>query len=431
MNRRSLDLWIGIFLVVPIYFQIQGAHLALFRGGVASVGRESSEQILPLSFFAFPMAAYLSKGSSKLVPAWCSGLLTALGLWFGVLALSSSVESNSASLFLRMLQWIIPFVYLYYAAGLVAEPSRLMACVRGMVFGLVGTLLWICSSLAVENKFATLFTRMGDTAWGVGLYQPYNYIPLGVALALLLIAPALFTKSGYLLFPSLQSEPKRLALFLGLLSTMGLFTLASAVGDVAVVLTVGFSVFFIGFRRSFTPRHHVVVICLLVVGVLTILAIASQGLPLLEKVNYVLASEDKSRDRAWIFSRAIQLASDTPLVGTRFNRPDDLPSAHNYYLDAFLNAGLPAIGILVAFVFSFVADSIKVYGSQSFQRARSGGSLAFQLFLGSSVASLLMLLWSNVLNVPMRQPYSADIGWFTVGLALALGTRFVSIKSSG
>ncbi|MGB0951877.1 MAG: hypothetical protein ACPG31_01510, partial [Planctomycetota bacterium] len=165
-----LPLFVQVFGPLGLYAQTWDAPQGLgvpigFLAAALLLWPDLRRMTQPLPLGRFPRAA---------IGTFC--------LWVFTLGVLSS-RTDPISL-LHALQWIAPVCLVSYAAVLAQESSRLEAFLRGLVLGTacaLGFLLLLAGAEFLDHGFPD--GRIRQNHFLPGMYQLYNYVPVGLATA--------------------------------------------------------------------------------------------------------------------------------------------------------------------------------------------------------------------------------------------------------
>lgn len=430
-DRRWPMAALGVLLVVPFFIDIGPSGIGMGSGVFEQTSR-SLTQTIPIGVFvvagvtlAVVVGGLIRGGIRILGPksVWLLIVVYIMWLFFVVAASPYSSQISLAYLF----QALIPFCG--YVTGLWAgrTDENIIPFVRGILLGLGLTAWFHLSAVMYDVGFEGIVgTRLLTEAWGLNIYQAYNYYPLVIALALVVIISVWRYSSDVRLRPVrhwiLVIVPSiALILMLGARGPVG----AGIVG----LLVVGFVKSWRS-RRSFVRFHtSMFVLATFSVGVVVYLGTREEielGLVALERLYATLTTgnvESALGVRWRIFVDAFDVLStniEILLVGTGLTPPQEVvgttwfgwSSAHNYYIDLALWTGGVGLAVMVCLLVMVTYNLWKEWELAYWGTPRAAVVIAALGVLGG------VCLVSNNLRVPLRQPYSGVFIWTIIGVGL-------------
>lgn len=414
----SRDWWFGFLMPLPCFVQVFGP-LGLYgetwdapQGLGVPIGFLAAAFLLlpdlrrmtqPLPLGRFPRAA-----------------IGTLCLWVFTLGVLSS-RTDPISL-LHALQWIAPVCLVSYAAVLAQEEARLDALLRGLVRGTAIALGFVVALAGVEfldHGFPD--GRIRQNHFFPGMYQLYNYVPVGLTTAGLFCAGLLALGWGS------QTSPRRLPAWL-FLAAAACVPLLTGARDPALMFLVAapFPAWWLGRWRG---------IAMLGLGslglTLGLLWAADGDLLLLHKFqNMFYGSGDLNLrglagNRAAIMEQYWGLVQRHPLTGTGLLPPwiadpeagVTAKGAHNYYLDTLAWAGPVALGCVLILVVS----TLRQVPGLLFRNSAQDPLHRIAMAAAGPVTAVLLV--SSNLRTPLREPISAMVAYLLLGLTLTWAAR--------
>lgn len=422
---------LGLLLVVPFFIDVGPSGIGLGSGVFEQTGHPLT-QTLPISVFVVVAvtlvvaAGSLIRGRIRVMGpknVWLLIIIYIMWLLFVIAASPDSSQISVAYLF----QAVIPFCG--YVTGLYAgrRDDNIVPFVAGTLLG-VGITAWFhLSAVVYEVGIEGVFgTRLLTEAWGLKIYQAYNYYPLVLALALV------FVVSVWRHSADLQLRPIR-HWMLVIVPGVALILMLGARGPVGAgivgLLVVGFVTSWRSSRSFVRFYLSVLGLAIIVVGAMVYLGQRREvevGLVALERLQSTLRTGDLESAfgvRWEIFLDALNVLStnmEVLFVGTGLTPPREVvgstgfgwSSAHNYYIDLALWGGGMGLVIMVCLLLMVAFNLYKQWDV-----ALSGTPMAAVAIAALGVVGGVCLV-SNNLRVPLRQPYSGVFIWTVIGLAL-------------
>lgn len=418
--RRTLDRVFGFLVPLPFFMQVQG-RIGLYSGGFVSEGLSVpfAYLVAPLAFIS---AVRIFLRAQPLPTAATLGAFITL-VWILALGGKSSLQNPQAVLY--MVQWAAPITMLVYGAMLAYDDRRREDFLDGFVPGTTFAIFYLIAIGIYEFLFLGSFQgRMTQNAVFPGMYQLYNYVPLGLVMCGMFAAGVAITRKGKHWF----SLPMVL-----MVATLGVPLLTAARGPVALFAVcapiLGWRMF--GLRGA---------IWIMVLPILMMVLFASDSFLLLEKLSALQEQSEYggtfgNRDEMGALYWQVYL--EDPILGTEFLPPIlafprlgvDVKSAHNYYLDALAWGGPIALAGIVMMLFSVLVMSFRVLRHFLFTSKKEVSAPA-ALALSALPAALGVLVINSNLRIPLREPYTGVIGFILIGILLASGQRALASASS-
>lgn len=394
----------GLTLPLPIFLD-PSSSILLARSALTE-----SQLAFPVSTVALPAILLLSRYSKATLQQTETkyySIFFILLISFVLILSSLSLQTSPQSI-VYGIQWILPFFWFFYFATL-KDQHDIETFFRYFIIGtLFGSIYTATAGLLEILMFGALMDqgRMTQNLILPGHYQLYVYIPTAIAfnsmIAFYAIKYKIVKKSNFTSITIITS------------------TIA------ALVMTgarEGILVFLVGISGAYLIKSAKTLILTSIASTLLITGIAlnfsaiqsSETLQEVRLINKFLNLQDKEKQfggRDQMAELYLQVVEKSPYIGTSMLPPSisnpelgiDAPSAHNYYIDVLAWGGLVMAIILFPFLASILIISLS-------NIIRSIGSTSTPtLFLGSiSLASMIYLLISSNLNVPLRQPLTGPI----------------------
>lgn len=408
-----LDRIFGFLVPIPFFLQVQG-RFGIYSGGFVSEGLS-----VPIAYLVAPLA-FLS-AIPPFIHAQPMPRLPTLGasmllIWILLLGGWSSLDDPRAILY--TIQWASPLTMMVYGAALAWDDRRREVFLRGFLPGTVVALVYLAGQGIYEVLFLSSFQgRMTQNAVLPGMYQLYNYVPLGLVMAGLFAA-------GVLIGNRERGKPWMIAAFMGV--TLLVPILTAARGSVALYAVaaplLGWRLF--GLRGA---------LWIMTLPGLLLLLFSSESFLLLEK----LAALQEETEYGGTFGNRDQMGRlywqvylEDPVLGTRFLPPIlafpslgiDVKSAHNYYLDSLAWGGPVALIGVLAILIGLLHMAFRLCVNFLLVRKQPISADAAFALAALPLAVGVMVVNSN-LRIPLREPYSGVIGYLLIGVALAAGQR--------
>ena len=406
MDRKIA--WLVMFLLPIPVFLSPSSKILLANGTVFN-----DALAFPLSFFLTPVITLVALKNVKRikgVPAILILLLAAFAIWVAALAFTSAIAHPISLVY--AFQWVLMLFWGGYFLSSLDEYS-LTTLVRPFFMGAFAGATYIFLSGALEIAFHGAlqdFGRMTQNLILKGQYQLYVYTPTLLAICSLIVM-AIY-KSGNFPFSKIWFY---IYLVVSLLAV--LFT-----GAREGLLIWGLGGFLIFFVRSMLSMF-VALVPILLVSVLIYFNIdslmhyfASSDLRMFNKIARL------ADDGAALGSRDLMMASYLGLIERDYflalmllppelAYPDagvSIKSAHNFYVDVWAWTGFPGFLFLLLFTLSLLFVSvINILKNGVVTRPN-------KMLVNFSWIILLVLLVSNNINVPLRQPLIVPIFMFCV-----------------
>ncbi|MBA4721679.1 MAG: hypothetical protein H2067_11195 [Alcanivorax sp.] len=399
-----MDYIIGLLMPMAIFLDPSSpvllAKSSLAQGGVA----------FPLSFFVLPLALTISlfriggginKRYAPLVFFGAPFLIYTI-----LLSLVIGISGQAAALVYGA-QWAFVFLWLPYFLALKRE-EQFSALYEGFLNGAFFSVLYYSVSGVLEIAIYGSLMDMGRMTQNLilpGQYQVAVYVPTLIAFSAGLI-------NGLFLSGRVKKSMRWLLAF-NFMTVLSLIFLAAREAILVYVLSLGL---FYAVRK---PSRFIVSIGLVVFlgGALFLnidgifAAMSGSEVRAFQKFASLQYEENRLGGRDVMIKNVLTIVESDPLFGSHFLPPDSVgrelgvyaPSAHNMYIDALVWTG----GIGGALFWIFCASLFFYSLCIVLKNYRSPGVVGVSVY--SSVLVLMLLIVSNNLNVPMRQPIVAPL----------------------
>ena len=395
--EKKLEELIFFLIPIPIFLSPTSPYL------LASGDVWSESLSLPIIFFLTPILLIFNiirpvklRGESVVLIA----PLFVFFIWTIVLILYSASHGFESMLY--GFQWNLLFFWILYffmkfGWGDIRRLSRLFfagACVGSFYIFLSGLLEIVIFGSLLDDG------RMTQNLIGKGQYQLLVYVPTLMALSALLVLAFYKTK---LLDVSL------LIICLYMVVTFSAIVFTGAREGLLVFL-VGVSIHLFTLSRKFK-----VVIFFAFMAILTLFIAAgpallefaeSLNLKIVEKI--ITLSDDKLGGRGEVFAVYSAYMLENSMTGFGLLPPENVytddghsikSSAHNYYVDSFVWTGAPGFFLIVIFTIVVLLLCFKRI------LVLKSADIRFQ----AAWIVLMVMLISNNINVPLRQPIIVPI----------------------
>lgn len=429
---KGLPWILGFVIVVPLFFDVGPGGIHLGRGIFED--RRAMTQTLPISVFAVMLISsaialvWMARGRIRLPgPLLFWTLIAGFAWWFITLALGYAADSTEPILYAG--QSLLPFVALLVTTQIIRSEHDAQRLIRGISTGfhltVWGHLLSLTQDVAAVARGGF---RMPTQAWGIEIYQAYSYYPLSLAIVLLLLTSwrlhTGMSARGFLAFILFTAAPGSvLILLLGAREP-----LATVFGGGILLLLLH------GWRHpekrvwAWTIPILLIGSAIAAIGIIRSSSELSSSLAAVRRIQEALTAADAgtaSGYRVPILRDAwdvIQSRWYAPLLGTGLRSPTwafaearfPWPSAHNYYADLILWSGIPAFLLILSVLAVALQASWHVW-------LQSTTTSITTLALSGICTLILVLGLSNMVNVPLRQPFPSIIIWVIIGATLGAG----------
>jgi hypothetical protein len=305
------------------------------------------------------------------------------------------------------------------------DDERRANFIKGFVPATIASIVYLIALGAYEFLFMSTFQgRMTQNAIFPGMYQLYNYVPLGMVMCGMFATGVVITRK--------TTKSNVLPLVL-MLITLGVPLLTAARGSVALYAVcaplLGWRMF--GLRGA---------LWVLALPLAIMLLFASDSFLLLEKLSALQEQSEYGGtfgNRDEMGALYWQVYMEDPILGTQFLPPIlafprlgiDVKSAHNYYLDSLAWGGPIALSGILMLLWSVLVTSF-----QLIRRFLLTPGVAMTrpaaLALSALPTALGIMLVNSNLRIPLREPYTGVIGFMLIGILLASSQRALSSVSS-
>lgn len=424
--RGTRDWWFGLLIPTPLFVQVQGAFGLYSESWTAPRGLGIPIGFLAAAFLLLPDLAAMRRPLPLLrLPRT---MITVLCAWVFLLGVTSAWIDPVSLLY--ALQWIAPVCLISYVAVVVQEEGRLHKLLSGMRLGTalaMGTLALLF--LLEWWSDGGMDGRITQNRFVPGMYQLYNYVPVGLTLA------GLFCAS---LSAGLPGKTNRRAAW-GFLLGSALIPLWTGARDPALLFLVAAPFAAWRIQRGKGVAWLIVGCVGLVTG---LLLLVDGDLLVLEKFHAMFAADAEVTLRGMVGNRAEIMAEywtlveRHPFTGTRLLPPWILDpesgvtakGAHNYYLDTLAWAGPIALVAVLGLVVATLSAAPRLLfgwpskGEKGLPNDAKAGLLENAARAAAAPAVGLLLISSN-LRTPLREPISAMVGYLLLGLILSWAGR--------
>lgn len=368
---------------------------------------------LPFSFFITPLAlaVALSRWKRRNTYPKSVAYLSSLFTFFATStsALYSLYFGTESIIF--GLQWSWMFIWMFYFSS-IDNQKTLLLFIRGFSAGSIITSVFYFTSGALEYAIYGGLQDEGRMTQNLvlpGQYQVYVYVPTLVAYSLIILNACRWV--------GLLKTSWKMMLLANVCSAGALLFFAARE---AVVVVMFYALIWLIASGGAKRYLGVATGCALALIALN----AEQVANILDKSDFRLANKFANLDnsgaqfggRDTMIEDVSGVFDQSPFFGTYFMPPNagvflaniNAPSAHNMYVDALAWSGaiggILYIGVCVSLLFMALKRFLQSF--HKFPEDKLGRYF--------SLALLTMLLISNNLNVPMRQPVIAPLVAFMI-----------------
>ena len=425
-SKKIYYLFIGFVLVIPLFFDVRTSGLYFSR----NIFGEKPPGILftvPVSVFIIvilAVQAFLGGVTKKNVvfklEKKYSLLLGPYVFWITIIALYSATFHGSLESLLYLSQLLLPLSMFIFFSQIVQRPEVLIYLIKGMFYGLIGTLLFNLSYIFIEVGFPNaLFERLMMTkAWEINIYQAFSYYPLGLTVVFLL---------WFGIFSNIQKRHVEFVKILGFLALLGgmiiLLLCLAARGPIVALLFGLFSSTIVS-KKTIKGSIGMFALPLIIVAGL-VLMITVESIKIGDKLpTFLLRFANQLKPgyhtggRLRFAAESFQFIFRNPIIGTALTLPDPhLRSAHNYYIDTLMWTGMPGLLLIGSILIISLKDALSLA-----QKLRP--SLWKGVAIGAFSVLMTIIFISNNARVPMRQPYSGMLIWAIIGIVAGMKTTY-------
>ena len=420
-SKKIYYLFIGFVLVIPLFFDVRTSGLYFSR----NIFGEKPPGILftvPVSVFIIvilAVQAFLGGVTKKNVVFKLeknySLLLGPYVFWITIIALYSATFHGSLESLLYLSQLLLPLSMFIFFSQIVRRLEVLIYLIKGMFYGLIGTLLFNLSYIFIEVGFPNvLFERLMMTkAWGINVYQAFSYYPLGLTVVFLLWF-GVFIQQGHVEFVKILG-------FLALLGGMIILLLCLAARDPIVTLFFGLFSSIMVLKK--TIKGNIGILFILIVGLVIVTTVSSIKIEdkqpeVVRRFAEQLQPGYHTGGRLRLAATSFQFIYRNPIIGTGLTLPDrHLQSAHNYYIDTLMWTGMPGLLLIGSILIISLKDAF-------FLATKHRSSLWKGVAIGAFSVLMAIIFISNNARVPMRQPYSGMLIWAIIGMVAGMKTAY-------
>jgi len=396
---------LGLLLVAPIFFQLEGR---LFRD--PSMFFETNGRLLSLPI---PVSVFALFGGIAVIGNYKVAMRSLAVIFLTVIFLTVSVllaGGQDGGRFVLMSQFVLPLF------GLVLG-EMFGAIERGHVFERAAlSLLLLILPAQLTATWLAGHTDARPLVFVFSIYQHLQYFPAVVA--------ALATMASFALWT--QSRAMRIAIGFMFLIVLVHLVASESINAIASA-AIGMVMFVIFHWRDARFRWHLsatFTAALLAAAFYATLVHTDDSVgnrhsmaeATVASWSASVADGNNRAERWRIFADGIKTSPEVFLFG-HATRPDRnlYPNAHNYWLDATYSFGILTILPLIAWIAMAISMVWK-------QRRRL---LLDPLLLGTTMAAGYLVLIENMFNIGMRQPYPGILTFFIFGLLIS---RLGSVK---
>jgi hypothetical protein len=417
---RTFDRVFGFLVPLPFFMQVQG-RIGVYSGGFVSEGLS-----VPLAYLAAPLALISAlRIFLRARPLPVTATIGTFISFIWILALGSKSSLQDPRAVLYMVQWAAPFTMLVYGAMLAYDDERRANFLKGFVPATIASIVYLIALGAIEFFFMSSFRgRMTQNAVFPGMYQLYNYVPLGMVMCGMFVTGVVISR---------KTNKSNTIPFALMLVTLAVPLLTAARGSVALYAVCAP---LLGWRM-FGLRGALWVLAL-PLGIMVLFA--SDSFLLLAKLSALQEHSEYggtfgNRDEMGALYWQVYL--EDPILGTQFLPPIlafprlgiDVKSAHNYYLDSLAWGGPVALSGIMMLLWSVITTSFQLIRRFLLTPGAVITAPAALALSALPIAVGIMVVNSN-LRIPLREPYTGVIGFLLIGVLLASGQRALSSASS-
>ena len=416
-SKKIYYLFIGFVLVIPLFFDVgvSGIHL----GRNIFEAKRAGTFTVPVSVFivGIMVVPVFLRAPFKLVRFKLGKeyqqLIGAYALWCTMLAVYSAAFFSNLESILYLIQVLLPLSMFIFCSQAVQRPGALVYLIKGMFYGLVGTILFHLSYAFAEVGFPDVFfQRILTKAWGINIYQTYSYYPIGLIVVFALLSGIYFVyEKKHTKFVEARGL---FPVFLVLVVLLSLLACRDAfIGLFFVLLTQ-----VIAFKKL--KNVYVVFGALLsLVIIVGYVQFRDHNIPIILRIDRALQFEESklyTGGRSTFISMSLSVIFQNPIIGTALRHPSSVypelfraTSAHNTYIDTLMWTGIPGLFLIVSILIKSLKDAF-------FLSKRFRDTVWKGVAIGAFSTSVMITFISNNARVPMRQPYSGMLIWSIIGM---------------
>lgn len=388
-----------VMLLIPIPLFISPSSAVVFASG--TIGDDALA--FPLSFFLTPLIIVISIKNIKCVKgasASLVALLAAFSAWVTLLSFASATRHPVSLVYAS--QWMLIFFWgNYFLSSLNRYSLRDLA--RPFFYGAFSGAAYIFLSGMLELALYGALLDSGRMTQNLvlkGQYQLYVYTPTLLAVSFLVVLT--LYKSGH--FPL-----SRFWFYIYLSISLIALLLTGAREGLLVFLLGGGLICFV--RSMLSMLVAAFILAVVLIGFYfnfeaVLQFFAASDLRVLNKIARLAEDGAALGSRDIMMANYLRLIDRDYMLGLMLLPPElaypdagvDIKSAHNFYIDVWAWTGFPGLVLFVCFVlllFFIAFGNILKHALDSQQD---------QIAVGFSWIVLIVLLVSNNINVPLRQP---------------------------
>lgn len=400
---RRVLLALGLLLVAPVFFQLEGN---LFRDPAMFfvTGGQLLSLPIPVSVLALFGGIAILGNYTAAKRSLTVVFFTMLLFVVSVLHIEGGYSAQEGGKLVLLSQFLLPIF------GLVLG-EMFGAVARGPVFERAAlSLLLLILPAQLAATWLAGHTDARPLVFIFSIYQHLQYFPAIVAALATMAGLALWSRSGSM----------RIAIGFMILIALVHLVASASINAIAGAAT-GMAAFMIFHWRDARFRRHLS-------AALAAALLAAAAYAVLFNTDHsagnrhymaeaaaaswsVSAADGSSRAVQWrVFADGIVASPEAFLFG-HATRPDRNlhPNAHNYWLDAAYSFGMLAILPLIA----LLAMTIRLVWKQR------GRVLSDPVLLGTTMAAGYLVLAESMFNIGMRQPYPGILTFFILGLLIS------------
>lgn len=333
--------------------------------------------------------------------------------WTIILSVYSMMFFSISSL-LYALQWIIPFLFLFFYSK-INTYDNLITFLNGFFIGTMFSNLYIFIAGIIELLlFGIGNGRITQNLILPGFYQLYVYVPTAIAYTTLISVSAI--RAGLISFGRFWTIILYLTSFCSIIFTGS---------------REGLLVYLMGLLGFYILKNRKTIVLKLTIIIIVLVALlgsvdyfidkmSKSDIMMLQKYAQLNDDEKQFAGRDGAIEKALEIIDQRPLVGTAMLPADyyslgvgEFSSAHNYYMDAYVWGGFFYFIVVVGIFLFILYQSIK---NIILNMKRSSHLVKFCFDM--SCLLIIYILVSNNINVPMKQPLTGAISSFLIYCSL-------------
>lgn len=398
--HKYILLLIGVVLPIPIFVDLS------IPGLVSGYEAQGPIPALPLSFFTLPLLIYIIFINYKYIFHNFKGI-NLIVIFFGIFILFNAillVIFVNSSMTVFAMQWFLPSIYLLFSITL-RKYGYFKFLFRGLKVGIAISILYIIIAIYVDFENLLIVGRINQFSPPLnGMYQVGNYTPAGLIYSGLLLLS---------LKHSIGGKNSRLvnALSVTVILLGGIFFGSRE----AFILMACSFLFFLIITIKVSPIKGMIILSFVITflsGLTFIILEKNIDVKSIERLTRSVSEESRIE---FITKRGFENIEKNKYLGRLLlpSSDDKRLTSHNTYIELVVDYGIIGVFLIIIFALLLFMSIVNIIS----QFLKSSYKIEYKKYY-LSIIVLLVLIVSLNLRIPLIQPYSAFIIYFSIGMLI-------------